>query len=861
MNELLLWSPDLFAYTSYLMSLTGAYQLVVSPPKGKKWQPTNREVKEWLGIGNTNSNGKESVDYYAVDSLDKKVDDSDWVEKSVLGISLKNWLLDFVRDSKPDHSEFLNLTDIEKDKWGGDEHFVKTKVNGEVKAIIKELIESFKKIKLKVEDIHKFDKSKYKTVTDDDVLQVSIGQLFKYDEESNWVQFVQGIGDSWQDNLKSITNKEFYLINDAQLDKDGDPIYDKISGKFVQWDEKQWEKNKEPGIFKDYGVHPENKTREEELLAILLKLTPPLLIACWAFFYNKVNKIEEKKVAAEDSCIDELSISKLLCNRDDIQQSDECAKLWQISQSLLTMHSIADICCTNWGLKTVDKDNDKGQWFAERLLFEKGSLSTINTGRGRVMPKRHNPGVGITLRSISSNLGFHRSSVEVVWRKTVKTPLEDKIKEKGDTFSILLLPFPLDIKVKDFSIDKIAQNHVNVDTEKYGFFAYEPQVTDNSGKITGLIERANDELKEDRFVDAIIFPEDSLSTDEYHKLEDAIKKKAVEDIKFKPPSLFISGVRESRADLFNSLPQETQIKYILEEREKTDKEIKEIETDISNEKSEVTKKTLKNKLDILQTYKNILDEEPKISLEDEGVKNFLADQIVNFSRNAVYCKYFNDSDEQKSYTYKLDGGKIPKDRPPNITPKFEQYKHHRWRLDYSQIVSYGLSQILDENKIWWEAIKIPKRRVSFLNVGDKMTISHLVCEDLARQDPIADLIRHVGPSLVVTLLMDGPQLKARWSSRYASILSDDPGSSVIALTSWGMTKRHSSSFGLMSKVVALWSESDGKQREIELADGAEAVLLNLKLDEEKEKTADGRQERSPTTVLRLLDVIQIYPDK
>src|SRR5687768_17746605 len=37
----------------------------------------------------------------------------------------------------------------------------------------------------------------------------------------------------------------------------------------------------------------------------------------------------------------------------------------------------------------------------------------------------------------------------------------------------------------------------------------------------------------------------------------------------------------------------------------------------------------------------------------------------------------------------------------------------------------------------------------------------LICEDLARQDPIAELVRHVGPTLVVTILMDGPQLKNR----------------------------------------------------------------------------------------------------
>lgn len=134
-------------------------------------------------------------------------------------------------------------------------------------------------------------------------------------------------------------------------------------------------------------------------------------------------------------------------------------------------------------------------------------------------------------------------------------------------------------------------------------------------------------------------------------------------------------------------------------------------------------------------------------------------------------------------------------------PKYKQYKHHRRQLDKSQIERYGLSGVLEANRIWWESIKIPKRRVSFLNVGDRMTISHLICEDLARQDPIAELVRHVGPTLVVTILTDGPQLKNRWSARYATVLADDPGCSVITLTSIGMVKRHSSAFRLRSHVA------------------------------------------------------------
>jgi hypothetical protein len=65
----------------------------------------------------------------------------------------------------------------------------------------------------------------------------------------------------------------------------------------------------------------------------------------------------------------------------------------------------------------------------------------------------------------------------------------------------------------------------------------------------------------------------------------------------------------------------------------------------------------------------------------------------------------------------------------------------------------------------------------------------LICEDLARQDPAAELVRAVGPNLLVALLMDGPQLANRWPARYAAVLAEDPGTSILTLTSLGMVER------------------------------------------------------------------------
>ena len=53
--------------------------------------------------------------------------------------------------------------------------------------------------------------------------------------------------------------------------------------------------------------------------------------------------------------------------------------------------------------------------------------------------------------------------------------------------------------------------------------------------------------------------------------------------------------------------------------------------------------------------------------------------------------------------------------------------------------------------------------------GDGYTIASLVCEDLAHIDEVIDAIRLVGPTLLVALLLDGPQLSSRWAARYASV--------------------------------------------------------------------------------------------
>ena len=173
--------------------------------------------------------------------------------------------------------------------------------------------------------------------------------------------------------------------------------------------------------------------------------------------------------------------------------------------------------------------------------------------------------------------------------------------------------------------------------------------------------------------------------------------------------------------------------------------------------------------------------------------------------------------------------------------RFEQDKHHRWCLDASQIRQYHLSRALDPRKLWWEAIDVRERALHVIDVGGGITTTPMVCEDLASFDEVADLVRRAGPSLVVAVLLDGPQLRSRWPCRYGSVLTDDPGSAVLTLTSYGMARRCQPPGKPRSRVVAHWNSPLDGLREVELAPRASAVLLSIRVESSTLWTADGRR--------------------
>jgi hypothetical protein len=174
--------------------------------------------------------------------------------------------------------------------------------------------------------------------------------------------------------------------------------------------------------------------------------------------------------------------------------------------------------------------------------------------------------------------------------------------------------------------------------------------------------------------------------------------------------------------------------------------------------------------------------------------------------------------------------------------RLSQHKHHRWCLEQSQINRYGLQDHLDPNRRWWESAALRQREIAFLALNDWLTVCHLVCEDLARIDPVAQVVRAVGPTLVIALLLDGPQRLDRWPARYASILADDPGSSVLTLTSLGMVERSRLPADSRDdgRIVAFWRDPVSGGKEISLDVGSTAVLLTLEPEWVEEFAADGR---------------------
>jgi len=205
------------------------------------------------------------------------------------------------------------------------------------------------------------------------------------------------------------------------------------------------------------------------------------------------------------------------------------------------------------------------------------------------------------------------------------------------------------------------------------------------------------------------------------------------------------------------------------------------------------------------------------------------------------------------------GMKLAKNKARLYLPRaqfpVDQSKHHRWVLNGGQIRQYQLGRTLDPSGRWWENINISDRQIWFALLRQDIVVSTLVCEDLARFDPVLPVINAVGPNLVVALLMDGPQLQARWPGRYATVLAEDPGSAVLSVTSLGMAKLARRYREPENRVVALWKDAGGgPAQELYLPPDAQGLLLCLSSRDDEARTMGGRSDGTATVRLGLDEV-------
>ncbi|PCH72010.1 MAG: hypothetical protein COC12_06880 [Rhodobacteraceae bacterium] len=172
-------------------------------------------------------------------------------------------------------------------------------------------------------------------------------------------------------------------------------------------------------------------------------------------------------------------------------------------------------------------------------------------------------------------------------------------------------------------------------------------------------------------------------------------------------------------------------------------------------------------------------------------------------------------------------------------------KHHRWRMDRRQVEAYALSSALNPKIVnWWENTPLGRRELYFHRFRKASVFSVLICEELARSDPCHEILRSVAPNLIFALLLDGPQIQKRWPAQYASNLADDPGSSVLTFTSYGLIERANLQGHFDPNFsIAMWKDDTGKVVEIPMpqSDGPRGVLLSLWPEHIRDITITGKR--------------------
>src|SRR5688572_22860698 len=91
---------------------------------------------------------------------------------------------------------------------------------------------------------------------------------------------------------------------------------------------------------------------------------------------------------------------------------------WHLCASVLALHAVADAACGALGLPVAVSGDPmvEVRFLANLLLATNGTLSRLPKHLGIVLPKMRTPQSGLTLRSLSHQMSFHETEMNVIWR-------------------------------------------------------------------------------------------------------------------------------------------------------------------------------------------------------------------------------------------------------------------------------------------------------------------------------------------------------------------------------------------------------------------------------------------------------------
>ena len=499
------------------------------------------------------------------------------------------------------------------------------------------------------------------------------------------------------------------------------------------------------------------------------------------------------------------------------------AALWPITKCLLELHAVADRACRGVGIQSSptesgandgisDPSDRQGRFFllANLLLTSTGSLSRIFRHHGIVVPKMRTPQLGMTLRSLSHHLTFHRTEVDIHWRAVPWTNVDE------DTLNVMVVPYPWSMTARDFSPADHPQFAEELGAARY--FRYKPYkapLSSNGTASAGHEANTGADTAAGMAADAAA---DSGNPDEPEKGSDTPKKIP-----------------------FDELPIEQAVDALLKKAQSEH-----------------------HRIHVVILPEMAIDETQYQKIQEGLLKSKQTDEHV-----PILIAGIRDSQQEGGQEKPLGQNRMRLSACyADKWYAMDQHKHHRWCLDENQTQQYRLGSALPAGNVWWEAIELHPRKLSFLAPNSWLTLCPLICEDLARLEPVSELIRGVGPTLLIALLQDGPQLRERWPGRYASIFADDPGSSVLTLTSLAMSTRSVANSDVSqiqqnsqgedkSRTVALWKDQVRGWREIRLDEDDRAAVLTLTAKHLKEYTADSRFDDQYASALVLRRVERI----